>query len=130
MKQKILYISAFCFYIAALLYLCLAKPDDLPQPEIYFFGLPIDKVVHFCMFLPFPVLMHLVFCDKAKGMWRELLILIASIALGAGVALGTEYLQSLTQYRSADILDFYADMKGMSVGCLAVLLHIIFRKRN
>lgn len=130
MKRKILYISAFCFYIAAILYLCLAKPDDLPQPEIYFFGLPIDKVVHFCMFLPFPMLMHLVFCDTAKGVMRELLILLASIATGIGLALGTEYLQSLTQYRSADILDFYADMKGMSVGCIAVLLHIIFRKRN
>jgi VanZ family protein len=130
MKLRILYISAFCLYIAALLYLCLAKPDDLPQPEIYFFGLPIDKVVHFCMFLPFPVLMHLVFCEKAIGVFRELLVLVASIAIGIGMACGTEYLQSLTQYRSADILDFYADLKGLSVGCLVVLLHIIFRKRN
>ena len=58
MKRRILYITAFCIYIGAILYLCLTKPDNLPQTEFLIFGLPADKVAHFTMFLPFPILMY------------------------------------------------------------------------
>jgi len=59
-----------------------------------------------------------------------MLILVAAIALGIGAAFGTEYLQALTQYRSSDINDTFADMKGLSTGALIVLTHILLRKRT
>ena len=130
MKHRIFYILAFCVYIASLLTLCLIKPDDLPQPEIYFFGLPVDKVVHFLMFLPFPVLVYMMLFEKARKKWLDTLILAGGMALGLCAALGTEFLQSLTQYRSADIHDVYADMQGICLGGIIVLAFIILRKNR
>lgn len=130
MKRRILYITAFCIYIGAILYLCLTKPDNLPQTEFLIFGLPADKVGHFTMFLPFPILMYLMFFDRSRSRWKDMLILVAAIALGIGAAFGTEYLQALTQYRSSDINDTFADMKGLSTGALIVLTHILLRKRT
>ena len=75
MKRRIFYIFAFCVYIASILALCLIKPDDLPQPEIYFFGLPVDKVVHFLMFLPFPVLVYMMLFENTRKKWQDMLIL-------------------------------------------------------
>ena len=129
MKRRIFYILAFCLYIAAILTLCLMKPDDLPQPEIFFFGLPVDKVVHFLMVLPFPILMYMMLFERSRKRWLDILILLGSLALGIGAAFGTEYLQSLTQYRSADIKDTFADMRGLGTGGLLVLLYIIFRRK-
>ena len=128
MKRRIFYIFAFCVYIAAILALCLIKPDDLPQPEIYFFGLPVDKVVHFLMFLPFPVLVYMMLYEKTRRKWQDMLILAGGLALGLCAALGTEFLQSLTQYRSADIHDVHADMLGICLGSFIVLMFIILRK--
>ncbi len=130
MKRRILYITAFCIYIGAILYLCLTKPDNLPQTEFLIFGLPADKVAHFTMFLPFPVLMHLMFLDSSRTRWKDLLVLVASLALGTGAAFGTEWLQALTQYRSSDINDAYADMKGLAIGALIVITHTTLRKRT
>jgi hypothetical protein len=50
--------------------------------------------------------------------------------MGIGAAFGTEFLQSLTQYRSADIKDTFADMKGLGTGGLLVLLHILSRRNG
>lgn len=130
MKRRILYITAFCIYIGAILYLCLTKPDNLPQTEFLIFSLPADKVAHFTMFLPFPILMYLMFFDRSRSRWQDMLILVAAIALGIGAAFGTEYLQALTQYRSSDINDTFADMKGLSTGAMIVLTHILLRKRT
>jgi len=130
MKRRILYITAFCIYIGAILYLCLTKPDNLPQTEFLIFGLPADKVAHFTMFLPFPILMYLMFFDRSRSRWQDMLILVAAIALGIGAAFGTEYLQALTQYRSSDIKDTFADIKGLSTGALIVFTHILLRKRT
>ena len=130
MKYRIFYILAFCVYIATILTLCLIKPDDLPQPEIYLFGLPVDKVVHCLMFLPFPVLVYMMLFEKARKKWLDTLILAGGMALGLCAALGTEFLQSLTQYRSADINDVYADMQGICLGGIIVLAFIILRKNR
>ena len=67
MRRRILYITAFCIYIGAILYLCLTKPDNLPQTELLIFGLPADKVAHFTMFLPFPILIYLIFFDRSQN---------------------------------------------------------------
>ena len=52
--------------MATVLFLCLMKPDDMPQPELYFFGLPLDKVADFLMFTPFPVLAVLMLWNKER----------------------------------------------------------------
>lgn len=130
MKRKKIYISLFCIYIAAVLLLCLMKPSDLPQHDIMIFGIPADKFAHFIMFLPYPVLVYLMFFDRDRSRLWDLCILAACIVMGIATAIGTEQLQAMTQYRTPDINDVYADMKGMVPGCIGVLIYIATKKRT
>lgn len=127
MKRKAIFITAFVIYLAAVIYLCLMKPDNLPQTELYLFGLPLDKVAHFLMFLPFPALAYMMLWEKGRKTWAELLILLSCLAVGVGLAFLTEHLQSMTQYRSSDIKDIYADMTGLGIGCIVVLTNIAIK---
>lgn len=127
MKRKAIFITAFVIYLAAVIYLCLMKPDNLPQTELYLFGLPLDKVAHFLMFLPFPALAYMMLWEKGRKTWAELLILLSCLAIGVGLAFLTEHLQAMTQYRSSDIKDIYADMTGLGIGCIVVLINIAIK---
>ena len=127
MKRKAIFITAFVIYLAAVIYLCLMKPDSLPQTELYLFGLPLDKVAHFLMFLPFPALAYMMLWEKGRKTWAELLILLSCLAVGVGLAFLTEHLQAMTQYRSSDIKDIYADMTGLGIGCIVVLINIAIK---
>jgi VanZ family protein len=127
MKRRILFITAFLLYMAAVLYLCLAKPEDLPQTELYLFGIPLDKAAHFLMFLPFPILAYSTLWKRDRKAWTDIAILIIVLGIGIGLAFLTEHLQALTQYRSSDIKDIYADMAGLAAGSIIVLTNIIFK---
>ena len=127
MKRRILFITAFLLYMAAVLYLCLAKPEDLPQTELYLFGIPLDKAAHFLMFLPFPILAYSPLWKRDRKAWTVIAILIIVLGIGVGLAFLTEHLQALTQYRSSDIKDIYADMAGLAAGSIIVLTNIIFK---
>lgn len=127
MKRRILFITAFLLYMAAVLYLCLAKPEDLPQTELYLFGIPLDKAAHFLMFLPFPILAYSTLWKRNRKAWTDIAILIIVLGIGVGLAFLTEHLQALTQYRSSDIKDIYADMAGLAAGSIIVLTNIIFK---
>jgi VanZ family protein len=59
----------------------------------------------------------------------DLCILAACVVMGIVTAIGTEQLQAMTQYRTPDINDVYADMKGMAPGCIGVLIYIAIKKR-
>lgn len=117
----------FCIYIAAVMYLCLMKPEDMPQTEMYIFGIPADKVAHFLMFLPFPILAYKMLWKGERKLWADISILAGSMAVGIGMAFLTEHLQALTQYRTSDINDVYADMKGLGVGGLIITANILIK---
>ena len=128
MKGKAIYISLFCIYIAAVFYLCLMKPDGLPKEEIFIFGIGMDKIAHLIMFLPYPILSYFLFKDSGRERMRDILIHILMLSAGIGLAFATEQLQALTQYRTFEINDIYADITGIAVGSIPVLL-LIFIKR-
>ena len=56
------------------------------------------------------------------------MVLFAVFATGIGLAMGTEQLQGLSEYRSYEIEDFYADILGMECSTFLTALCIIFRK--
>ena len=60
-SQKIAFQVLFFFYVAAVLFLCFAHFEQTPAIEWSLWGIPSDKVVHFCMFFPFPILAFLAF---------------------------------------------------------------------
>ena len=46
----------FLMYLGAIALLCFISGEKIPDIQREIFGIPTDKLVHFFMFLPFPVL--------------------------------------------------------------------------
>lgn len=131
MKGKLtaIYIITFCTYLAAVGLLCFLRPSSLPDMDIKtFLGIPIDKMLHFLMFLPYPILSSLVFISKDCSYACSLLIVTVLAITGAGVAYGTEMIQASTGYRSYEINDFYADLTGIVTGSLMALAYLTYLK--
>ena len=128
MKRRIISITLFCLYIAAVAYLCFAKPDGMPELPTEWFGLPADKVAHFLMFLPYPVLAGLSFISHKQKLGWNIVVLMSLAAVGIGMAYGTEVIQSHTEYRSYEIEDFYADLIGIGSGVIIAITYLIYIK--
>lgn len=111
----------FFLYLVAIAFLCFMHPDKMPEVQRYIFGIRTDKVVHFLMFLPFPILMYLAYDHLTDKVWRAFLFAAVSFLLGAIVAAGTEYGQSLLPYRTMDLADFKADLLALAASGLIVL---------
>ena len=128
LTRRIISTISFCLYLAAVAYLCFAKPDDMPQLPNIWFGLPSDKIAHFLMFMPFPFLGYLAFYISEMSIGRKLILMIGLLATGAIAAIGTEQVQALLQYRTFDIKDLLADSIGLSFGGVLTLIYIIVKK--
>ena len=120
----------FCLYILAVCILCFMKPDDLPQVERTFFGIPLDKVAHFLMFLPFPILSSIPFMNDCKSMKINISLLAIFSIPGAGFAFGTEVLQEFTRYRSRETADLIADIAGIATGSISTTAYLIHKNRK
>lgn len=112
----------------AVFYLCFAKPDEMSSIEISFFGLPIDKVVHFLMFLPFPILAFKAFDSENLKSGRRILLITGIAAAGGAIATLTEFIQGYLPYRSEDPYDLFSDFIGLGTGIAGVIIYLIFRK--
>ena len=100
----------------------------MPDVQRSFWGIPTDKIVHFLMFFPFPILAFLAFDGYSAKPWLSVLGTVAIFAAGILLAVGTEVGQArLTTYRSGDVNDFKADLLALGISSLIVLL-INFRR--
>ncbi|MBQ6959315.1 MAG: hypothetical protein IJP77_12245 [Bacteroidales bacterium] len=119
-------IVLFLAYVAAVAWLCFGtfKPD--PSIPRTIFNIPTDKVVHFLMFLPFPILGTIAF--DFRSWWRTLSIMtiLANLA-----AFTFEQLQSrITTVRVTDPTDLNANFLGISLGLLiAIIIGLAARKK-
>ena len=128
MKQaaRIGWIILFVLYVATVAWLCFGNftPDaDMPR-ELW--GLPIDKCVHFMMFLPFPVLATIAF--QKDSWWRTLswTTLVAMV-----IAFAFENLQSrINPWRCTDPADLNANILGITTGLLIMVLIGLFGKKK
>ena len=130
-SQKRLFQVIFYLYVAAVLFLCFAHFEQTPSIEWSLFGIPSDKVVHFCMFFPFPILAFIAF-DKYSDRFPMSIFWIV-VVFGAGVllAVATELGQNfLTTYRSGDRNDFLADLISLALSSLVVLFYNLWRQRR
>lgn len=127
-KNRHIWIVLFCLYIFLVAYLCFMRPDELPQIRPDFWGIPVDKIVHFIMFSPYPILTYAAFRPFGMKKSRHILVLLIILATGAGVAMGTEKLQGLSEFRSYEITDFYADMAGMACSSVLAAVYIMMKK--
>ena len=120
----------FCLYLTAVLVLCLIKTDGLPEVEKSFLGIPFDKIAHFVMFLPFPILSGMTFIPKDSGIQMKLATMVILMIAGTGMACGTEHLQAMTDYRSCDMKDFIADLLGIVSGTLISISTILLKEQS
>ena len=100
----------------------------MPQLPQLWLGLPADKVGHFLMFMPFPLLGYLTFEVKGMSVGRKLFLIAILIVFGAGMALGTEYVQARLEYRSSENSDLLADGIGLITGGIFTFIYILIRK--
>lgn len=129
-SKQLISIAVFCIYLAAVGFLCFAKPDDLPQVPTMWFGIPADKAGHFLMFIPFPILSYMVFGNPDSNRLRQMLKLLAIMCMGIGLAIGTEQIQAQLAYRQAEFMDLYADAAGLVFGVMITTALIIYRKKR
>ena len=124
--------TIFCLYLAAVALLCFLHWDNLPNITGTWMGLPKDKVVHACLFLPFIPLAYFTFRSKEGSAGRNLLIVNALLLLGTGTAYMTEVIQGSLKYRSYETTDFLSDCAGLGLGyiCITTVLLIIMIKRK
>lgn len=127
MIRKVKRISSvlFCIYIIAVLTLCLIHTDSMPELPKSLFGIPLDKVFHFIMFLPFMILGYSTFHPINRSILRKLAVLVILSIMGCAFALATERLQAMTAHRSYELLDMAADCSAIAAGTLITLIYIV-----
>jgi VanZ family protein len=110
-------------YLAGVAYLCFGHFGNLPDIQKTLFGIPMDKVVHFCMFFPAPLIGFFAFTDKPSSPGKALVSLICICSFSCIFAGLTEIVQGTLPYRSEDIRDFEADC--LAIGIATVLTFLI-----
>ena len=112
---------AFLLYLAAVLFLCFGKFSDMSAMPEQFFGFNIDKVAHFLMFLPFPILFYMAFHWKTRNVRHSLLLALGILAIGVLLASGTELVQFFIPYREANLGDLLADVLALCTSSALIL---------
>jgi hypothetical protein len=119
-KPKTLFKILFFLYLAMVLVLCFGQFKNTPSVPFTILGIPTDKVVHFCMFFPFPILAFLAFDRFTNTVPASLAFGACTFVVGILLALGTEWGQAtFTNYRTGDRMDLRAD-------CIALFLSTAF----
>lgn len=126
MRRTTLFRLLTLLYLAAVAVLCFAKFSSLSSVPGSFLGIPTDKIVHFLMFMPFPVLALLSFELKKPHLFKLVLIVVLLFITGCLLAWATEYVQGLLPYRDMDPKDFRADSLGLLVGSVVSFLLFVF----
>ena len=130
-KQKIAFRILFFLYMAGVLVLCFGRFDSAPEIPWTFLGIPNDKLAHFVMFFPFPILAFLAFDQFTETPRQTLLFSGVTLLVGILVALVTEWGQAhLTEYRSGDPWDFLADFLALLLSTLVVIFWDIRKQRK
>ena len=115
-------------YLAVVAWLCFGHFDNIQKIPRSFWGIPTDKIVHFLMFFPFPILSFLAFDRFTTRWWQSVLFVGAVFLVGCLIAGGTELGQLQTSYRSGDIADFFADGLALGISSLIVLIIDIWKQ--
>ena len=119
--NKIAFQILFWLYIAGVLFLCFGHFDNTPSVPASFLGIPTDKIAHFVMFFPFPILAFLAFDQFTESVKSTLLFTGITFIVGVLLAIGTEWGQAhLTDYRSGDSFDLLADTLALILGSILV----------
>ena len=128
--RSILFKIAMLLYVAAVAYLCFANFHKLPEVPKSLLGIPMDKIVHFCMFFPFPILAFFAYDRLTETPWQALAALLCICAFGGIFAGLTELVQGALPYRSQDVNDFGADLLSIGISGLLVFVYDVSKMKK
>ena len=128
-RQLLIARILFALYLIAVAVLCFGKFESSQDVPLELWGLPMDKVVHFLMFFPFPLLACLAFGGYRGTPGQAVLKTAAGFLAGCAFAAGTEWVQTRLPYRSGDPVDFKADFLALAA-CSVIILVIILLKHK
>lgn len=117
-------------YLGTLAVLCFANFNNVQEVQHTLWGIPADKIVHFLMFMPFPVLAFWSLTMKRLSLPKTFLAFAVIFAVGCLIAWGTEYVQGLLPYRQMDSEDFRADRIGLACGTLIAFVVLAFSRNK
>ena len=118
-------------YLVTVLVLCFANFSSVPEVQKEFLGIPTDKIVHFCMFFPFPCLAFMAFDKHTDSLRSSAFWAVGTFLAGCVIAAATEWGQArLTTWRSGDGTDFIADLASLAVSSLLVFFIDIRKQRR
>lgn len=121
----------FIVYLLAVLYLCFGKFENTPDIAWSFLGIPSDKLVHFCMFFPYPILAFLAFDRFTDTPKSTFLFSGITWVLGLLLAVATEWGQAhLTDYRSGDPWDLLADALAITLSTILVIFWDLSKQKQ
>ena len=129
--QKIAFRILFFLYVAGVLFMCFGRFENTPSIEFSLFGIPTDKLVHFTMFFPFPILAFFAFDRFTETVKSTLIFVSVTCVIGVLMAVATEWGQAhFTDYRSGDPLDFLADTLALILSSVIVAVVDIRKQRK
>ena len=128
--RSLLFKLAMLLYVVAVAYLCFANFHKLPEVPKTFLGIPMDKVVHFCMFFPFPILAFFAYDKITETPLQALAALLCICAFGGIFAGLTEIIQGSLPYRSQDVHDFNADLLSIGISGLLVFVYDVSKMKK
>ena len=130
-RKKLILRILFYLYLAAVLFLCFGHFESTPDVPKSLMGIPADKLVHFCMFFPFPILAFLAFDKYTETPRATFLYSGLTWVLGMLLALGTEWGQAhLTTWRSGDPMDLLADGLSITISTLIVIIWDLSKQKK
>ena len=121
--KKIVSRVLLALYFLAIGVLCFSHFDSGMDLPATFWGIPQDKLAHFLMFLPYPILTALALHTSKGEPLRMILFLLCIVMAGTVIAGATELIQATTGYRESDIYDFRADCLGIFTGSVLTLIY-------
>ena len=117
-------VAVFILYLGVLVYLCFGHPTAFFKVPRSLWGIPIDKVIHFLMFFPYPFFAQAAFYFKNR--WRSLVFVIIT---GIIFCFAFELLQDkITTYRTTDSWDLFYNVAAVTAGSSIIALFTLFRK--
>ena len=120
----------FGLYIVAVAVLCFGKFDSTQDVPKDLWGIPTDKIVHFLMFFPFPILACLASGGYRGERWQATFRTVIAFLAGCAFAAATEWVQTWLSYRSGDPVDFGADALALLLSSAIVLIIVLAKHRK
>lgn len=121
---------AFLVYFGMVLYVCFGHFDDLPDMSQPIWGIPQDKIIHFIMFFPFPIIAALALDLLPRRYGKAFLEAFLLLVCGLTIAAATEIGQRFTDYRDPSVWDWVADILALVSSTLIVLIVLLFKVRR